>query len=193
MPAHIVMDLESSIELLQQVKRGDADALDRLLRRYLVPLRRWATGRLPQWARDMADTQDMVQDAVWHTLHHLAAFQPSRDGGLHAYLRTAVINRIRDELRRAHRRPQIMELDENVPSPFPSPFVTAMNAEARDRYEAALSSLTEGERDLIIARVEWGLDYKEIAAALDRPTPDAARVAVRRALLKLAKMMKPVR
>ena len=189
MPANIVTDLESSIELIQRFKRGDADALDRLLRRYTVSLRRWATGRLPKWARDMADTQDIVQDAILHSLHHLADFNPSHDGGLHAYLRTAVINRIRDELRRAHRRPQFTELDEEVPSLFPSPFVTAANKEDMRRYEAALSKLTEDERDLIIARVEWGLDYKEIAAALDRPTPNAARVAVRRALLKVAKMM----
>ena len=186
----IVMELESSIELLQRFKRGDPDALDRLLRRYMVPLRRWATGRLPQWARDMADTQDMVQDAILHSLHHLADFQPSHDGGLHAYLRTAVINRIRDEMRRARRRPQFTELAEDVPSLFPSPCDSAANNEAMGRYDAAFSELTEGERDLIIARAEWCLAYKEIAAALDKPTPNAARVAVRRALFKLAKIMK---
>ena len=111
----IKMDLASSVELLQRAKSGDTDAVNRLVDLYLLPLRRWASGRLPRWARDLSDTEDLVQDAVLGTLKHLREFQPSRDGALHAYLRMAVMNAIRDELRRAHRRPLRTELDEGVP------------------------------------------------------------------------------
>jgi DNA-directed RNA polymerase specialized sigma24 family protein len=55
-----------------------------------------------------------------------------------------------------------------------------------DRYESALQRLREGDRELIIARVELGLDYREIAELLGRPTVGAARVAISRALLRLA-------
>ena len=183
------MDPESSIELLQRVQRGDNDALERLLGRYLVPLRRWARGRLPQWARNGSDTQDLVQDAVLQVLRHLANFDPKGPGALHAYLRTAVMNRIRDELRRASRRPAPTELDEDLRSESASPLELAMGKEVLDRYEAALAELGEAERELIVGRVELCLEYDELAAAVGKPTPDAARVAVRRALIKLAETM----
>ena len=57
-------DGDSSVELLARVRKGDREALERLLHRYVPALRRWATGRLPRWARDMAETEDLVQDTV---------------------------------------------------------------------------------------------------------------------------------
>ena len=184
------MDPESSIELLQRWKSGDADALDQLCARYLAPLRRWAHGRLPQYARGMTETQDLVQDAILQALGNLAHFEANRPGALHSYLRTAVINRIRDELRRVHRRPVPTELDEEVPGALASPLEEAIGQETMERFDAALSELRDEDRELIIARVEWDLDYDEIAATLNKPTPNAARVAVGRALLKLAEAMK---
>ena len=184
------MDVESSIELLHRVKSGDSDALERLLGRYLSPLRRWARGRLPVWARDGSYTEDLVQDAIVQTLRHLSHFDANGPGALHRYLRTAVINRIRDELRRAHRRPPAEELDEDMASESPSPLLKAIGAETLAGYEAALDKLREEDQELIIGRVEWGLDYHQLAAALGKPSAAAARVAVGRALLKLAAAMK---
>jgi RNA polymerase sigma-70 factor (ECF subfamily) len=184
------VDPESSFELLQLVKAGDSTALDRLLRRYLVPLRKWARGRLPHWARDGADTEDLVQDAIVHTLRHLSHFDADGGGALHRYLRTAVMNRIRDELRRAHRRPPAAELDEEMAGDLPSPLSKAIGQETLAGYEAALDRLREEDRELIIARVEWGLDYQQLAAALGKPSAAAARMAVSRALYRLAATMK---
>ena len=39
---------------------------------------------------------------------------------------------------------------------------------------------------MIIARVEMGYSYEELAEALGKPTPEAARKAARRALVRLA-------
>src|SRR5262245_33544052 len=55
---------EATVELLALVREGDRAALDRLLERCIPALRRWARGRLPQSARSMNDTGDLVQDAV---------------------------------------------------------------------------------------------------------------------------------
>ena len=41
----------------------------------------------------------------------------------------------------------------------------------------------------MIARLELGCSYHEIAALVDKPTPDAARMTVTRALAKLARLM----
>jgi DNA-directed RNA polymerase specialized sigma24 family protein len=49
--------------------------------------------------------------------------------------------------------------------------------------------LRTSDRELIVARVELGLDYREIAELLDRPSVGAVRVAISRALLRLATEM----
>jgi RNA polymerase sigma-70 factor (ECF subfamily) len=185
------MDLESSLDLLNLVKAGDRDALDRLFERYMRPLQRWAHGRLPVWARDMSDTQDLVQDAVFKTLRHLQEFEYAGPGALHAYLREAIRNRILDELRRAGRHPVPGELDEDLACAMTSPLDAAIGSEAVSRYEAGLTQLSEIDRELVIAKVECDFSYEQIAAIFDRPTAAAAGMAVRRALLKLAAAMKP--
>lgn len=186
-------DPESSVELLERARAGDSDALDRLLGRYLPRLRRWASGRLPRGARDLSDTEDLVQDTVFRTLRHIDGFHPQREGALQAYLRQAIMNRIRDELRRAKRRSPPEELDDDVPSPLASPLEEAIGQETTERYEAALAELRDEEREAIIARIELQCSYDEMAVMLGKPSPNAARVAVRRAVIRLALKMNDAR
>jgi RNA polymerase sigma-70 factor (ECF subfamily) len=138
----------------------------------------------------MVDTGDLVQDAVISTLRHLNTLEIRTDGALHAYLRQAVNNRIIDAYRRAGRRPVREELPADAPSPDTSPLDAAVGAEALDRYDAALSRLSEEDRRAIVLRVELGYDYSELAAELGKPTVAAARMAVTRALARLAQGMR---
>ena len=183
------MEAETSVLLLERVRQGDREALDLLLRRYVPALRRWAHGRLPRWARDLADTEDVVQDTVYRTLQNLERFEHRHDGALQAYLRQAVLNRIRDECRRVGRRPRVDELDEGLVHDGDSPLEAALGVQALERYESALQRLRAGEREMVIARIEMGFSYAEIAVMLGRPSPDAVRVAVSRALLRLAEVL----
>jgi RNA polymerase sigma-70 factor (ECF subfamily) len=187
------VDGESSFELLERFRAGEQDALDVLLRRHLPKLRRWASHRIPPSARGAADTEDLVQETVILTLRNLKGFEYRREGALQAYLRQAVMNRIRDLLRSVARRPQRVELDERMATPDLSPLEAVIGHEAVERYEAALATLTDDEREAIIGRIELGYDYQELAQALDKPSADAARMAVRRATLRLAARMTTVR
>src|SRR5262245_12412687 len=90
---------ETTIELLELAKGGDPQALDRLLERCVPALRRWAHGRLPASARGMNDTADVVQDTIMSAMRRLEAFESRHQGALQAYLRQAVMNRIRDIIR----------------------------------------------------------------------------------------------
>ena len=99
-PASPVRDLESTFALLDRARGGDRAALDRLFARHLKPLQRWASGRLPAWARGLTDTDDLVQDTLLRTFKRMESFEPRRVGALQAYLRQAVLNRLRDELRK---------------------------------------------------------------------------------------------
>jgi RNA polymerase sigma factor (sigma-70 family) len=182
-------DLDSTFELIARVKAGDQQALERLFARHLRPMQRWASGRLPKWARDIADTDDLVQDALLQTFKRIEDFEPRRVGALQAYLRQAVLNRIRDELRRKGRRPDGTDLDGLADDSAESPLEQAIGGEAVERYEKALSALRPEEREAIIARVEMGYSYEEMAEALGKPTADAARKAAQRALVRLAAEM----
>jgi RNA polymerase sigma factor (sigma-70 family) len=181
---------ESTLTLLTRARAGDAAALDDLFGRYLPALRRWASGRLPRWARDLADTHDLVQEALAQTFKRVDGFQHRGEGAWQAYLRQAVMNRIRDELRRANRRPAHVEVDEHQADEARSPLEAAIGVEAMERYEAALQRLSEEDRSLIVGRVELGLNYADLAAACGKPSADAARMAVGRALVRLAEELR---
>ena len=184
-------DLSSTSDLLRRARMGDRDALDALFQRHLGPLRRWARGRLPRWTRDLRDTEDLVQDTLAQTLRHVDDFEPRHEGALRAYLRQAVLNRIRDEVRRVSRvsiAPDLGEATELI-DPAASPLDDAIGRESVAKYEAALQRLRAEDRELIIARLEMQQSYAEIAATCGKRTPDAARMAVARALVKLAEEM----
>lgn len=181
---------ETSIELLHRAQDGDVRALDRLCARYLPALRRFATGRLPARARSLLETEDIVQETVVRAIKHLDRFEYRRDGALLAYLRTAVHNRIREEIRYTSRRPEAVALESNVESdPAPSALEDVIGKDTAARYEAALMTLRDVDREAIIARVELGLPYEEVASAIGKPTVTAARMAVSRALVRLAEAM----
>jgi RNA polymerase sigma-70 factor (ECF subfamily) len=183
-------DAETTVRLLERVRSGDSAALDILVARHLVPLRRWAAGRLPTWARDAADTQDLVQETLVRTLRKIEAFEPQHEGAFQAYLRQAVMNGIRDAIRRHGRRGAPEALDSQAEDDRPSPLEQALGRQQTERYERALARLCPGDREAIIGRLEMGYSYDELAAVLGKPSADAARKGAQRALLRLAMELK---
>lgn len=183
------LDEATSVELVQRARAGDGPALERLIERYLPVLRRWATGRLPHAARDLVDTEDLIQDTLVKTLRNVGSFVPRHDGALSAYLREALSNRLKDEVRRVRNRPQRDPLRDDRAGGEPSPLEQALGAEALQRYESALGRLADEDRELVLARIEMGMTYEQVARAMNKPTPDAARMAVGRALVRLAREM----
>jgi RNA polymerase sigma-70 factor (ECF subfamily) len=180
---------ESTAQLLERAREGDQIALDVLFSRYVGPLNRWARGRLPGWARSLSDTQDLVQDVLLQTFKKLDTFESRGEGALAAYLRQALINRLRDEMRRVKRCPPQTALDTRAEDHAPSPLEAAVGREGLDRYERALATLAADDREAVVARLEFGYTYDEIARMLQKPTPDAARKAVERAIVRLVQEM----
>lgn len=187
----IVGDLGSlsSRDLIRLAQKGNREALDRLFERHRPILRRWAAGRLPGWARDLVDTDDIIQDTLVKAFRNVDRFVPRHDGALTAYLRQALQNRIRDEITRAQRRTAQGALEGRRRDLEPSPLEAAIGRELLERYERALESLDEESRELILARIEMEMSYDAIATARNKPSADAARMAVSRALVRLATEM----
>ncbi len=146
---------------------------------------RWAHGRLPNWARAKLDTADLVQDSMLQTFRHLDSFEVRHKSALRGYLQQAIQNRIRDELRRVARAP-IQPLVADAADDQPSQLDSVITKEAEARYKAALLRLKREDRELIVGRFELEYSFDQLALATKRRTAGAARVALSRALERLA-------
>ena len=178
-----------TVELFRLANGGDREAINELFERLAPPLQRWASGRLPGWARSMVSTVDLVQEALMSTFKVIEKGSSSDDIAIHAYVRTSLKNRMIDELRKVQRRPALQEMDQTYDSETASPLEEVVGGQALQRYEKALAALDESSRDAVIARVELGLSFKDIARVTDKKSADAARMQVSRALVKLARAM----
>lgn len=181
--------LETTTSLLARAKDGDRAALEALAARYLPRLRRWASGRIPARARSLFDTVDLVQETLLRTFERLDRVEVRGPGGFEAYVRSAVLNRIRDGIRWADRRPGPDGVPETLPDAGPSPLELAIGADLAARYERAFATLSAEEQHLVHLKVELDWGYEEIRAMTGRESRNAARMAVTRALKRLAEAM----
>jgi RNA polymerase sigma-70 factor, ECF subfamily len=178
---------DSTIVLLRSAKTGDDRARDRLFRRLTPIVRRWATGRLPVWARYRCDSDDLVQDALLATAKNLHRIDATGSAEFYAYLHRTLQNRILDEISRAKLRPRAS--GEPAEALAPSPLETLLDAETLERYQRGLARLAPEDRAAILLRIEFGLSLEETAAELGKPSADAARMAVNRAVKRLVEAM----
>lgn len=176
-------------ELLHRAKQGDEAALNALMARYRPRLQRWASGRLPCYARSLFDTGDLVQETLLKAIEGLDQIEVRGPGVFQAYVRQAVLNRIKDQVRWARRRPGPDGVPEELIDVSPSPLESAIGSDVLRRFEEGLTHLTDDERQLLHLRIELDFEYEEIAAVTERATRDAARMAVQRALRRLAEVM----
>jgi RNA polymerase sigma-70 factor (ECF subfamily) len=184
-------DVESTLELLKRAHGGDRAALEVLVERCLPPLRRWAHGRLPQFARDEFSTEDLVQEAILRVLRRLKTFEARHVGALQAFLRQTVKNLICDEIRRTRHRTFSTIVPEDVKDEQVSALEALIAKESVEHYESAMKRLPPLDRELIVARFEMGLAFDDVAVATGKPTAAAARIAVIRAMNKLAEELNP--
>lgn len=175
-----------TMRMLARARAGDERAAMMLVERAAPSVRAWAHGRLPQAVRRDADTEDVVQDVVLRTLGRMRAFQYRTVGGLHAYLRAGVMNRIRDLLRAAGRRGVVITLTDEVRGTAPSALEDAIRRESLDRYLEALQRLRPTDRQLVVWRMQAGYDVDAIATRLGK-TKAAAGMSVTRAMTRLAR------
>lgn len=180
----------SSGQLLLQARLGDTNALGRLISRYLPRLRHIAHRRLPRWVRTAADTADVVQDAVARMLARFRSLDLPDADAFAAYLGESVRNRIRDEHRRFARRGAHDPLTEAADA-SPSPLDEQIARDLETRYFTALARLNPLDRYLIVGHVELDYSHDQLGHMTGR-TRNAARMALQRALARLADEMRRV-
>lgn len=178
--------LESTALLIDRARGGDDGAREALFARFLPVLRAWGHRRLPSRARDLADTEDLVQVTLLRALRRLDEFRPEREGAFLSYLRTILLNTVREEIRRSSRRGAREELSDEHADTGRSIVEQIAGRQALERYERALATLPESTQQAVLLRIEFGYGYEQVAEAIGARSTDAARMTVVRALKSLA-------
>jgi RNA polymerase sigma-70 factor (ECF subfamily) len=182
--------VEATSVLLERLRSGDAAAREQLFARMLPALRLWAHRRLPGGARDLHDTDDLVQVSLARAFHHIGSFESRGQGSFLAFLRRVLLNAVRDEIRRSARRPGRDELQEDIADQRLSALEHAVGRDVMEEYERALATLHPDHQEAVIMRIELDLTYPEIAHQLALPSSEAARKMIGRAIVKLAEHMR---
>jgi RNA polymerase sigma factor (sigma-70 family) len=175
-------------ELVVRACRGDREAQEAVLGRCVVPLSRFANSLLPLYARGVTDTQDVVQDVLASAAARLEFISCDDEGALLSYLLRSVRHRVVDVIRRTTRRPQTIELLHDLPAGDVSPLDVAMRAQDQQRLREAMGRLNARDRLAVTLRLEHQ-SYAEIAERVGSPSANAARVMVRRAAARLARLL----
>lgn len=179
----------STAQLIIRSQDGSITAKDRLSGRFVEPLRHFAHGRLPDHARDLMDTDDLVVVTLARGLEKVDKIDAKRKGGFFAYLRQILVNQIRDEIRRHTKRPKMSPFPEEIASASPSPLEEMIERETLDAYQSAVSRLPARQREALTLRIDRGCSYREVAHAIGCPSANAARMVVSRALEQVATSM----
>ena len=132
---------------------------DRLFREYHAPLVRYLTRRLGD--RDWAE--EVAQETF------VRALRQDELTNERAWLFAVATNLVRDEARKDARRRRHLELlreEAKAESVVEPPLTDLERAQERALARKAIDALSERDREALLMREE-GLDYNEIAAALE--------------------------
>jgi RNA polymerase sigma-70 factor (ECF subfamily) len=171
--------------LVGRCRTGDAAARAALIARIDPLLRRFARGRVPQLLRHEQDTADLVQSTWLRVLDKLGSISLQGPGDFFAYLRTVLINALREALRRQGASP----IDFDADAATATSVLAASNVDPDDwlAYEQSLASMPPEHRVVVLMRYEFGMSFAEIAQELGE-TPDAVRMRMNRAIARIAQV-----
>lgn len=164
---------------------GESQAWERALAALATRLVRFARASLPICLAPKLDPEDLVQDVLMAALSKASVINRLPKSRLEAYLIRSLQNRIRDELRR-HRRSSTYVLDDSRPrSTLEDPMNGLLESEQLRAFCEGLRSLPSSDQELILGRYWRGFSFAELARRTSRTSPEAARVALGRAVARL--------
>jgi RNA polymerase sigma-70 factor (ECF subfamily) len=184
MPAGPTAANHTTALLLHRIRGGDERARAELAQRVQPLLLRFAHGRIPQLLRHQQETGDLIQATWLRVLQRLEVLEVNNPGDFFAYLRAALVNALRETLRRQGRAPV---LPPGGPGDIADhDLLPAAEVSMDDwlEYEQALARLPHEHRVLVLMRFEFGLSFVEIASELGE-TSDGVRMKFNRALSRM--------
>lgn len=185
-------DESTSLDLVARCQAGETEAWNELYRRYHDLLLFTVRARLGRKLRGCLQSEDVFQSVALDALTALKRFEYRGPGSLERFLRTMVLNKIRDRADTfgAQKRDGAVPLGEALLDDLAAPpgEPSYFESESYERLERALSTLDEEDRELVLLRRVDGLSSKEAAEQLGR-SDAAVRKAYSRAMARLALSM----
>jgi RNA polymerase sigma-70 factor (ECF subfamily) len=195
-------DAEATQELIIAAKRGDPEAVGRLLARHRESIRRLIELRLDAALRQRVDASDIVQDVLIEANRRLKEYLADPKMPFHLWLRAMA----KDHMIDAHRRHRLaarrsvdreqplaarpnagestLDLAAQLAGREMTPATAATWHELNRRFHAACEELEEQDREIIFMRHFEQLSNSEVATALDL-SPQAASMRYLRAMRRL--------
>jgi RNA polymerase sigma-70 factor (ECF subfamily) len=192
---------DQTLELLNNVRGGNDEAVNRLLERHRESLRRMVQVRLDRAVAGRVDASDIVQDVLWEASRRLPDYIREAKMPVHRWLRELAKDHLIDAHRR-HRKAQRRSVDRERPlvAAFPdrssldlaaqlrdaelTPAAATIRKELEARFFSALDELDEQDAEVVLMRHHEQLSNSETAQALGL-TPAAAGMRYLRALRRL--------
>jgi RNA polymerase sigma-70 factor, ECF subfamily len=185
--------------LLDQARRGDGEALGRLLDLYRNYLRLLARSLVRSDLRGRFDHSDLIQDTFLNAHQGFANFRGHSEVELIAWLRRILANILANHAKRNrgrtrdHRREDSLEalldrsdqaLQRALASPEASPSAQAARRERAVLLADALEELTPDQREVFVLRHLDQISIPEIAVRMEKSTA-AVEMLWLRAIKKL--------
>lgn len=172
-------------------RAGDADALDRLLARYLPQLHAFVRSRLGN-LRQREESGDVVQSVCRQLMASRHTFEFQGEAPFRAWLFTAALNKIREK----HRFHHLEKRDPGRIAPgvdphdlpgaqLATPSQEAAGHELQHHLAAALATLPAEHREVITLARTVGLPHRVVAEMMGR-SEGAVRQLLGRALAGVA-------
>jgi RNA polymerase sigma-70 factor (ECF subfamily) len=183
--------------LLDKVRHGDRQALDRLLARHRDELRSFVEARLDPRVAARVDPSDVVQEAQMEVARRMDDFLKRRPMPFRLWVRKTAYERLLD-LHKHHVKRARRSVRREVALPERSSLLLvrpllrngstpSQRLEARElaeRVAQVVAQLSAGDREILLLRHAEGLPFEEIACLLDIE-PATARKRFGRALIRL--------
>ncbi len=191
-PATVVSGQASSpaptdLELIERIRQGDQAALDLLYGRYSSPVYSLVWKVL----QNSEEAEDVALDVFWQVWRQADRYDPAR-GAPPAWIftlaRSRAIDRLRARSRREDRTISIDDpnvyfdpLDENA-----TPDQVVSFRQSRDAVRAAMSKLSDAQREAVDLAFLKGMTHVEIAERLGQPL-GTVKTRIRQGLIRLRK------
>jgi len=180
------------VEIMRRVQAGQVALFDVLVRRYRGPLLNVAWSKLgdASWAEDAVQDTLLAAFAARETYNPQFAFR--------TWVWTILLNVCRRQWQRRESRPREYSLSSAPPADvtgFSEPLThdtalaQAVRTEQREEVHRLLARLPEAQGDAIRLRFFGGLQFSEIADAMDSSL-SAAKQRVKQGLAELARQLR---
>jgi RNA polymerase sigma-70 factor (ECF subfamily) len=184
------MEGSPTTDVLREALSGSSEALERLYQRMAPRLLAYIRLRMGRDLRARLESRDILQAALMRSFERLGDFRGADPRSLAAWLARIAEREIADraDYHHRHRRDAAREesLDESavVPAPVRSALTQAILDEKARALEAAMDSLSDAHREIILLRKFEELSFPEIARLLGK-SEDACRMLLARAMTAL--------